>query len=60
MKFVFTIAAFLFGSISASSYSQSTHLQNQMQSLIALADRIQTGDQSQILNQIDSRRNELQ
>lgn len=60
MKFVFTIAAFLFGSISASSYSQSTHLQNQMQSLIALADRIQTGDHSQILNQIDSRRNELQ
>ena len=60
MKFVFTIAAFLFGSISASSYSQSNHLQNQMQSLITLADRIQTGDYSQILNQIDQRRNELQ
>ena len=60
MKFVFTIAAFLFGSISASSYSQSNHLQNQMQSLITLADRIQTGDYSQILNQIDQRRTELQ
>lgn len=60
MKFVFTIAAFLFGSTSASSYSQKTHLKNQMESLIALVDKLQTGDQSQILGQIDSRKNELQ
>lgn len=31
-----------------------------MESLIALVDKLQTGDQSQILGQIDSRKNELQ
>lgn len=44
MKFVFAVAAFLLGSISADTYTQKNHLKNQMENLITLVDKIDSAD----------------